>query len=227
MISACGLQCDQCNCLGKICQGCYNIRGQTFSVKNHDYSDPTALKLQTTLKLRLTGRWVNKDYMQVDIAKASLNEKSLIQHMMQLYQYDFSEFEGTDLDDQGLFSYKYLDLYWVEENRTPLIVRVTGRLAGFVLVNKHSYTKEDRFCIAEFFIMRKYRRKGIGKEVTYRVFDMFDPLWEVQQTKQNIVAQAFWIKVVNEYTNGDFELYETGLGDWKGPIQTFKSRSKP
>jgi GNAT superfamily N-acetyltransferase len=102
------------------------------------------------------------------VSEATLSEKSLIQHMMQFYQYDFSEFEGNDLDDHGLFSYKYLDHYWVEESRTPLVVRVEGRLTGFVLVNKHSYTTQERFCIAEFFIMRKYRRKGIGREVAHR-----------------------------------------------------------
>ena len=57
--------------------------------------------------------------------------------MMQLYQYDFSEFEGNDLDDHGLFSNKYLDHYWVGENGTPLIVRADGKLAGFVIVFKN------------------------------------------------------------------------------------------
>ncbi|MCX7001606.1 MAG: GNAT family N-acetyltransferase [Candidatus Sumerlaeota bacterium] len=164
--------------------------------------------------------------MQIDLSKAALSEKSLLQRMMQLYQYDFSEFEGNDLDDHALFNYKYLDHYWVEEGRTPLIVSVDGRLAGFVLVNKHSYTAQERFCIAEFFIMRKYRRKGIGKEVAHRVFDMFGPLWEVQQTKKNTAAQDFWRSVVNEYTNGDFDFYENGLGDWDGPILAFKRQTK-
>lgn len=164
--------------------------------------------------------------MQIDVSEATLNEKSLLQHMMQLYQYDFSEFEGSDLDDHALFSYKYLDHYWVEQRRTPLIVRLDGRLAGFILVNRHSYTTQDRFCIAEFFIMRKYRGKGIGKKVAHRVFDMFGPLWEVQQTKENTAAQCFWRTVVDEYTNGDFNLHEDGLGDWDGPILAFKRRSK-
>jgi hypothetical protein len=34
---------------------------------------------------------------------------------------------------------------------------------------------------------------------------MFGPLWEVQQTKDNTVAQAFWGNVVSEYTGGDFD----------------------
>jgi len=62
--------------------------------------------------------------MRIDISEAAPSDKSLLQHMMQLYQYDFSEYTGNDLDDHGLFGYRYLDHYWVEEGRTPLIVRV-------------------------------------------------------------------------------------------------------
>ncbi len=164
--------------------------------------------------------------MEIDLANAALEEKSLIQNMMQLYQYDFSEFEASDLDEHGLFHYKYLDHYWVEKDRTPLIVRLAGCLAGFVLVNKHSYTTQERYCIAEFFIMRKYRRKGIGKHVANTVFDMFGPLWEVHQTKDNTVAQVFWRNVVDEYTGGDFDYRPDGCGDWKGPILAFKSSTK-
>ena len=74
--------------------------------------------------------------------------------------------------------------------------------------------------------MRKDRHKGIGKTVAHKVFDMFCPLWEVKQTKANTAAQACWWNVVNEYTDGDFDFYEDGLGDWNGPIQVFKRRSK-
>ena len=164
--------------------------------------------------------------MEIGISRAGEDEKVLVERMMQLYQYDFSEFEGDDVDDSGLFGYKYLDAYWVEEGRTPLIVRVDGKLAGFVLVNKHCYTAEERFCIAEFFIMRKYRQRGIGKEVAWKVFDMFGPLWEVRHTSANRAAQAFWRSVVGEYTSGDYKVYEKGLGEWEGPILTFERRSK-
>ncbi|MDI6783986.1 MAG: DUF3795 domain-containing protein [bacterium] len=33
MISACGLQCDQCNYFGKTCQGCYAVQGEPFWAK--------------------------------------------------------------------------------------------------------------------------------------------------------------------------------------------------
>ena len=159
--------------------------------------------------------------MKINIIKASLQEKSIIQNMMQLYQYDFSEFEEMDLNDHGMYNYKYLDHYWTEDNRTPFIIHVDEKLAGFVLVNKHSYSGEDAYCIAEFFVMRKYRRKNIGKEVAYDVFDKFGPSWEIGVTKNNMAAQKFWRKIVDEYTEGNFKEYPDGIGDWKGLVFTF------
>lgn len=162
--------------------------------------------------------------MKLEITEASIDEKSVVQSMMELYQHDFSEFDGGDLNDHGYFGYKYLDHYWTEKDKTPLIVRFVGKLTGFVLVNTHSSSAGARFCIAEFFILRKYRRKGIGKKVAHKVLDMFGPLWEVRQTKENTVAHSFWRSVVDEYTNGDYNLLENGLGDWDGPILIFNKK---
>lgn len=57
--------------------------------------------------------------------------------------------------------------------RTPIQVRVDGKLAGLALVIQQSYLSGDRNTtdIDEFFIMRKYRRRGVGKEAAMRIFD--------------------------------------------------------
>ena len=164
------------------------------------------------------------EYTTIDISIPSLSEKPLIEQMMQLYRYDMSEFDGSDLGHYGRFSYDYLDSYWTDDSRTPLIIRVSGNLAGFVLVNQHSYTGDGRYSIAEFFIMRKYRGKGIGKFIAHRVFDQFGPLWEVRQTKENMAAQSFWRRVIEKYTDGSFEEFPAGRGEWPGPIQIFERK---
>jgi predicted acetyltransferase len=160
----------------------------------------------------------------IDISIAPPSEKPIIEQMMQLYRYDMSEFDGSDLDQNGRFSYDYLDSYWTENSRTPLIIQVSGKLAGFVLVNQHSYTGDGRYSIAEFFIMRKYRRKGIGRIVARRVFNQFGPRWEIRQVKENMAAQSFWRRIIEDYTGGLFNEIPDGKGDWTGPIQIFERR---
>jgi len=159
--------------------------------------------------------------MKIEVSPAAIDDKALIQRMMELYQYDLSEFEASDVDSHGCFGYSYLDHYWKEKARHPFIVRVDNKLAGFVLVNRHTYLPENEWSIAEFFIMRKYRRRGVGKVVAFHIFESFRGKWEVQQTAANAPAQHFWRKTIAEYTGGQY--LETNLHNelWRGPVQCF------
>ena len=160
------------------------------------------------------------------MVEASIEEVSVLRHLLQLYMYDMSEFDGYDVNDHGLFRYRYLDNYWTEENRQAFIVRVYEKIAGFVLVNNHTYSEEADRSIAEFFIMRKFRRRRIGMQVAHTIFDMHPGCWEVRQTKTNIRAQAFWKSVLTEYSQDPFNEYPHGIGGCDRPIQTVQSRKQ-
>lgn len=79
--------------------------------------------------------------------------------------------------------------------------------------------------MAEFFILQKYRRHGPGRQLARRIFDMFPGAWSVSQEEGNPPAQAFWRRIISDYTDGDFhearlESPETGV------VQTFKKKIK-
>ena len=163
--------------------------------------------------------------MDIELCEAKLSDKAILQNMLELYQHDASEYDGKDLDEHGRYGYRYLDYYWVEANRVPFLVRVDGKLAGFALVNEHLIkTGEAGLSVAEIFIVRKYRRCGVGTTVARQLFDRFAATWEVRQEAGNIVAQAFWRKVINTYTAGNYTEYPEGMADWGGPIQIFASK---
>lgn len=163
--------------------------------------------------------------MNIQVTPASLLEKPILRHLMELYQYDFSEFDATDLGPLGLYDYPYLDHYWVEPERSPFLVRVDGKLAGFVLVARYNYLTGNKDCwvMAEFLILRKYRRQGIGEHVARQIFDQFPGPWQVSQTNENPVAIAFWRKVINRYTQGGFQEHLLNNQIWHGPVQAFLS----
>ncbi|WP_223280083.1 GNAT family N-acetyltransferase [Nostoc sp. PA-18-2419] len=164
--------------------------------------------------------------MYIKVLSASIDDKPLIQQMMELYQYDFSEFENQDLNEHGYFGYPYLDYYWIEGDRYPFIVRVGGKLAGFVLVNQFTYIPDSQYSMAEFFILRKYRQQGIGKLVAYQVFDRFCGKWEIYQINTNTVAQKFWRSVIAEYTTGKFREIAINDSHRQGTIQYFDNTLK-
>src|SRR4051794_26425212 len=58
--------------------------------------------------------------------------------------------------------------------------------------------------IGEFFVLRNYRRKGIGKFVANRIFNMFPGKWRVSQMEDNQPSKEFWRKVISEYTKRDY-----------------------
>ncbi|HEX5323868.1 MAG TPA: GNAT family N-acetyltransferase [Capsulimonadaceae bacterium] len=159
--------------------------------------------------------------MQIEIQEAAYDEKTILRNLLELYEYDESELTGHDLDEHGLFGYKYLDHYWTEEGRHPFLIHVDDKIAGFALVNQHSLLGSDARVIAEFFILRKYRRHRVGEEAARQVLDRLPGSWEIAQTSYNAGAQAFWKKLIDRYTNGRFT--ETLLDNdlWQGPVLAF------
>ncbi len=158
--------------------------------------------------------------MSAQLLKASHEHKEVIKNLMQFYVYDFSEFINLDVEANGLFAaYSNLDDYWKEENRFPYIIQKKERHIGFVLVRFIETAQRNYFSIAEFFVMKKYRREGFGKTIAHQIFSFHKGEWEVYQKESNKPAQLFWNKVIDDYTKGDFtERFENGR-----MIQDFKS----
>ena len=123
----------------------------------------------------------------------------------------------------GVFTYRYFDEYWREPDRFPFLIYCGANLAGFVLVNSHTVVLEQGTgrAIAEFFVMRKYRRQGVGRRAAFYAFDRFPGLWEVREDTNNLAGQEFWRTIIAEYTGGEYSEKILNTPGWIGPIQTF------
>jgi len=164
--------------------------------------------------------------MNIEIINASVDEKPQMKQMLEFYVYEFSVYEDLDIDENGYFGYSNFNRYWEEPDRFPFVVRSDGKLAGFVFVNKATYIPSNEWAIGEFFIMRKYRRRGIGKQAAFSIFDKYLGKWEVREIEANKEAHQFWIKVISEYTNGQYSEINANDDKWKGPIQSFDNKIK-
>ncbi len=157
----------------------------------------------------------------IRLEPAPFEKKSVLQNLMELCQHDYSEFNDDELNEYGLFGYRYLDHYWTEAGRYPFFVRVGGKLAGFVLVRTLVTGHSPTYSIAEFFILRKYRRQGVGQQAAHRIFALFPGFWRVYQEAANLPAQAFWREVIGHYAED--KVVEVSEAGWNGPIQQFHS----
>ena len=140
--------------------------------------------------------------MKIEVLPATPEEEPVLANLFELYAHDFSEFSHLQIGVDGRFGYQPLPLYWRESNRFPFLVRANGDLSGFVLVQQGSQVSgaAEIWDVAEFFILRGYRRHGIGMRVAHVVWRMFAGRWEVRVRDKNLVAQAFWQRAVSEFT---------------------------
>jgi predicted acetyltransferase len=154
--------------------------------------------------------------MQIDIVEAGASDEAVVRNLFSLYVHDLSEFTGWDVPDTGLFgASQFLAQYWgrkPEDGRLhwpgglrgfPFLIRADGKLAGFALIREIGKDPPS-FDVGEFFVLRKYRGRGVGKEVAHRLFDMFTGNWQVRELPENTPAQAFWRRIIGEYTGGDY-----------------------
>lgn len=160
----------------------------------------------------------------VSIEQVDYEQKSILRNLLELYKYDFSEFDPEDdINANGLYEYKYLDHYWTEDDRYPFFIKADGKLAGFALIRSIGKNEFDQsiYWMAEFFVMKKYRKAKVGQTAAHEVFNRFCGSWKVGQMESNAPAQAFWRKAIERYTSGNY--VEVREDDWEGPIQAFSS----
>lgn len=161
----------------------------------------------------------------LEITLTQPRERAVLENLMQLYVHDFSE-QWSDqprgeVGDDGRFEPYPLDPYWADASHVPLLVRRGGHIAGFALLDTHSHAGRtvDRN-MAEFFILRKHRRGGVGLAAAQAIFTRYPGVWEAAVARRNVGALHFWLKAAAAYD----EVSETDIAsdDWNGPVLRFR-----
>jgi predicted acetyltransferase len=168
---------------------------------------------------------------EVEIAVAGADQLVTVQNLFQLYVHDFSEqWAGQprgEVGADGRFDLGYpLDSYWREPERVPLLIQADGQLAGFALLNVAGHVGQplDRN-MAEFFVLRKHRRGGVGRAAAQAIFSRYPGVWEAAVARRNAGALAFWRRAIREHPAAS-GLQEVDLSgpDWDGPVLRFSIR---
>jgi predicted acetyltransferase len=134
---------------------------------------------------------------QVQLVAATAEQAPILANLIELYAHDFSEFFNVEVGEDGRFGYKSLPLYWSEPDRHAFLVRVDEKLAGLVLVKRGP---ADCWDMAEFFVLRGYRRSGIGSRVAHEVWRRFPGPWQVRVMQKNTAGQRFWAAAIGSFT---------------------------
>ncbi len=167
---------------------------------------------------------------RVSLERPEPSQRETLANLVQLYIHDFSEFLSAQrklaVEEDGRFAdLLRLDEYWSAADRSVWFIRAGGQLAGFALLNRRSHC--DRpvdFNMGEFFVMRAFRREGVGARAAIDLIEMHPGRWEIAVSARNPPALAFWPRVVGAAKVVDVQTLDGDGKQWTGPITRFVVR---
>lgn len=127
---------------------------------------------------------------------ADIEDKPLINKLLQDYLGELSQFDVIPRNDNGQYDYPWLDLYWSDENRYPYLFRVDDKVYGFALIRKDN----DFYEMAEFYILPEFRRLGFGTQFAVTLINKHIGKWHIEYYEQNTSACHFWRYLVAKIT---------------------------
>jgi predicted acetyltransferase len=167
-------------------------------------------------------------HVRVTLAQAS--ERPLLERLLQFYLYDFSELEAADsdaldFDEHGGYGPTLPPAaYWTDPDWHAHLIRVGEKIAGFAFIDTHSHTGgRVQHNMAEFFVARKFRRRGVARESVRQILALLPGSWEVAVKDQNTAAKAFWPRAISAAGVADLTVFESHDERWRGPIWTFSA----
>ena len=148
--------------------------------------------------------------MNLILEKVKNDKKDVLYRLLQYSLFEESLNDGNEMNDEGLFEYKYFDNYFTDDDREAYFIKneETNKLLGFVMINTFMQKSNNGHSIAEFMVIPKYRKNKIGKEIAIRCFNMYKGNWEVSPSIGSEQAYLFWKKVIDEYTNNNNEFLD-------------------
>ena len=131
----------------------------------------------------------------------SIDSASILHNLFELYVYDFSEHMPLQLQDSGRFEITPGDEWWTRGDHFAFLIRSREKLAGFALVRAGSRVTgaPDVMDVAEFFVLRGMRGRGIGRSAAHALFLAFPGAWEVRVRRTNVAALGFWSRAAESY----------------------------
>ncbi|HEX2548885.1 MAG TPA: GNAT family N-acetyltransferase [Gammaproteobacteria bacterium] len=160
---------------------------------------------------------------QIELIQVSIDYYPVLQNMGRFYAYDMSEYlgknAGWEMPEDGLYVCNDFERYWQDENSFPFLIRYQNEIVGFAIINKTGSHSEIDFNMAQFFILRKFKNKGIGKYVAEQCFKKFPGIWEVMVMPGNEGAYRFWRKIIKNYTHNHFVEYSCDVIHFKNPAR--------
>jgi predicted acetyltransferase len=143
----------------------------------------------------------------VHLHPATPEQARALENLFELYAHDLSAAFGLEVGDDGRFGAARLARYWSEPERCfPFLIRVGNALGGFALATRGSPATSDPtdLDVAEFFVLRRHRRSGVGRQAAGALWERIPGHWIVRVAERTPGARPFWTRTISTYTQRRF-----------------------
>lgn len=135
--------------------------------------------------------------MKIVLERAGKESRDTLFRLLQYSLFEESLTDQNEMNDDALFDYPWFDAYFTEPEREAYLIREHGteKLLGFAMLRQN---EEQGYSIAEFLVIPKYRRKGVGMQAAQACFARHEGSWEVKPAYGSESARLFWKHVIQK-----------------------------
>lgn len=142
--------------------------------------------------------------LNLTISRIGPESDVLLRNLFEYYCHDMSEWFELDTGSDGRYSYDTASVW--AEGCDAYLAKVGESIAGFALIGSGGEWLDDVGAheVREFFIMRKFRRRGIGLSMATFLWNEHPGDWLVRVLEANAPAITFWRSGISIYSLGSY-----------------------
>lgn len=138
----------------------------------------------------------------VSLRQVRQEDKVLLFNLLQKMLCEMTNYYDDDIDSEGNFEYRYFENYFsgAEPDRLAFLIEADKKIAGFLMVNSHSYLSQTPdHVLAEFFVLPRFRKKHVARDAVSLLFRQLPGTWEIKYHTRNLPAVRLWNQAAKPY----------------------------
>jgi predicted acetyltransferase len=136
--------------------------------------------------------------------------------MAEWFQFDYRP-DGRYGMDTATYWNNGAEAWFAYVGDTPIGFALVGSAGAFI-------GDADARDMDEFFVVRRYRRSGVGRAFARHVWDAYRGRWLVRVFQGNLPALPFWRGAIADYSDGAFDEDVRTVRDRRWSYFTFDNR---
>lgn len=140
------------------------------------------------------------------IVQVGKSKDRILRNLFELYLHDMAEWFEFDTTPKGNFAFPTRQEVWDKGVDVHLLYSAEIPV-GFGLVGSAERFDGDPDVkdMDEFFVVRRYRRSGIGRELANHLWRQYPGRWLVRVFQRNLPAVPFWRSTVAAFTANKYD----------------------